>query len=565
MHDRQGPADPGADDVVDAVVVGAGFSGLYLSHRLTESGFSVQAFEAGGDVGGTWYWNRYPGARCDIESVQYSYQFSDELQQEWTWSERYASQPELLAYARHVAERFDLRRHIAFNTRIERAAFDDADHLWTVETSSGGDHSSIRARFLLLGVGVLSTTVTPPFPHLDRFEGRTFHTGRWPHEPVDFAGRRVGVIGTGSSGIQSIPLLAQEAEHLHVFQRTANYVVPARNRPLEPDEVAAIKAGYAELRAQARQRPTGFLFPFNPGSIHDVTPAERFEQLERHWEIGGLPFLGAFGDILFDEEANRLVAEYWAGKVRAIVDDPAVAELLIPNGDIFGGKRLCAGTDYLETFNRPDVTLVDVSSTGIDGFTATGLVAGGVDYELDDVVFATGFDALTGSVVAIDIAGPDGTTMAEAWSGPPGSYLGLAVAGFPNLFNLQGPGSPGVFVTMVTGIEHQTDWIVDCLAWMRRHGITRCEATDEAQQQWGDVVDAAAEVSLRSKCDSWYTGANVPGKHRKFMPYIGGFPAYRQACAEVAENDYRGFVFDGPPGSGSSGASVASGRTGRTS
>ena len=532
---------------VDAVVVGAGFSGLYLCHRLVESGFTVRVFEVADDVGGTWYWNRYPGARCDIESVQYSYQFSPELQQEWTWSERYASQPELLDYIGHVADRFDLRRHITFETRVDRAAWDDDHHHWRIETSAvdadHGDSEVVEARFLLLGVGVLSTTRTPSFPDLDRYQGRTFHTGRWPHEPVDVTGERVGVIGTGSSAIQSIPHLAEEADHLTVFQRTANYVVPARNRPLEAEEVAAIKAGYDELRAEARERPTGFLFPFNPGSIHDVSPTERNERLERQWQIGGLPFLGAFGDILFDRRANELVAQWWADKIREIVDDPRVAELLIPKGDIFGGKRLCAGTGYYETFNRDDVTLVDVSGTGIERFTEAGLVAEGNEYEFDTVVFATGFDALTGSVVRIDISGSDGSTIAEHWSTGPDTYLGLGIAGFPNLFNLQGPGSPGVFVTMVTGIEHQTDWIIDCLGWMRDRGLTRCEATAEAQREWVEEVDRAASISLRSQCDSWYTGANVPGKHRRFMPYIGGFPAYRQACADVADDDYRGFDF----------------------
>ncbi|MDA3038333.1 MAG: NAD(P)/FAD-dependent oxidoreductase [Actinomycetota bacterium] len=527
-------------NTVDAVVVGAGFSGLYLSHRLTEEGFSVRGFEAGGDVGGTWYWNRYPGARCDIESVQYSFQFSPELQQEWTWSERYASQPELLAYIEHVADRFDLRRHFTFDTRIDRARFDDVSHRWVVETSGG---ETIGARFLLLGVGVLSTTLTPDFVDLDRYRGRTFHTGRWPHEPVDFGGKRVGVIGTGSSGIQSIPILAEQAEQLHVFQRTPNYVVPAHNRPLEPDEVAAVKADYDGLRAQAWARPTGFLFPFNPGSIHDVDADERRARLDRQWEIGGLPFLGAFGDVLTDLEANRMVADYWAERVREVVDDPAVADLLIPDGDIFGGKRLCAGTGYYETYNRDNVTLVDVSGAGIERFTPNGLVAGGRKYELDAIVFATGFDALTGSVVAIDLAGPDGTTMADRWSNGTDTLLGLSVSGFPNLFNLQGPGSPGVFVTMVTGIEHQTDWIVDCLAWMRSRDLTRCEATAEAEQRWVAEVANAATRSLRPTVDSWYSGANVAGKHRGFMPYIGGFPAYRQACHDVAANNYRGYVF----------------------
>ncbi len=538
-------SSPVAD--VDAVVVGAGFAGLYLLHRLRQKGFTARGFESGGDVGGTWYWNRYPGCRCDIESVQYSYQFSDELQQEWTWSERYASQPELLAYIEHVADRFDLRRDITFETRVASATFDDDTHLWTIVTTDReGEEETVRSRFFLLGSGVLSTTSIPDFPNRDDFEGDTFHTGRWPHEPVDFSGKRVGVIGTGSSGIQSIPLLAEQAEHLYVFQRTPNYVVPARNRPLTADEVAELKADYAGFRARQWERPSAFLFPFNPDSALSVSDQERFEQFERQWDIGGLPFLGAFGDLLLNAESNRLVTEYWQAKVREVVDDPAIAELLIPKGDIFGGKRLCAGTNYLETYNRSDVTLVDVSgaaegAAGIEYFTSTGLQAAGQHYELDAVVFATGFDAMTGSVVAMDITGPDGTTIKQQWSNGADTYLGMAVHGFPNLFNTQGPGGPGVFVTMVTGIEHQSDWIVDCMSYMRDSGYTRLEATAEAQENWVNVVDEAAAQSLRPKSDSWYTGANIPGKHQKFMPYIGGFPAYRQHCQASADNDYAGF------------------------
>ena len=528
---------------VDAVVVGAGFAGLYLLHRLRESGFSARVFEAGGDVGGTWYWNRYPGARCDIESMQYSYQFSEELQQDWRWSERYASQPELLAYIEHVTERFGLRPHITFNTRVDGATFDDANHCWTIETSSG---EKVRARFLLLGVGVLSTTHTPDFPEIDRFDGTVYHTGRWPHEEVDFAGRRVGVIGTGSSAIQAIPLIAEQADHLYVFQRTANYVVPSRNHRLGADEVDAIKSDYPAFRAKAKERPSAFLFPFNPGSALDVSDEERFERFERQWEIGGLPFLGAFGDILLDQRANELVIDYWKGKVREIVDDPATAELLIPKGDIFGGKRLCSGTDYFETYNRRNVTLVDASETGIERFVPSGVEAAGTSFELDAVVFATGFDALTGSVVAMDISGPDGSTIKQRWADGPDNYLGMAVNGFPNLFNTQGPGSPGVFATMVTGIEHQSDWIVDCMEWMRRHELTRVEADAAAQSDWVQVVQEAAELSLRPKADSWYTGANIAGKAQVFMPYIGGFPTYVNRCSQVADSDYEGFRFESP-------------------
>ena len=541
-----GDRTPGEEGPVDAVVVGAGFAGLYMSHALRRLGLRARVFEVAPDVGGTWYWNRYPGCRCDIESMQYSFQFSDELQQEWTWSERYASQPELLAYIRHVADRFDLRRHITFETRVRSARFDPASATWVVETepvtaAPGRAGETVRARFLVLGVGCLSTTHVPRFEGHDSFTGRIVHTGRWPSGGVDLAGKRVGVIGTGSSGVQSIPLIAQQAAHLHVFQRTPNYVVPARNRPLTADEVAAIKADYAGLRARARERPTAFWFPFDTRSALEVTDEERHRQYERWWEIGGLPFLGAFGDTLFDLEANRLVTEYWQGKVRQIVDDPEVAELLIPRGDIFGGKRLCAGTGYYETYNRDDVTLVDVSQGGIERITPAGLIAGGTEYELDVIVFATGFDAMTGSVVRLDITGPDGTTVAEKWRDGPHNYLGLMINGFPNLFNLQGPGSPSVFATMVTGIEHQVDWITDCLAWLADRGLTTIEPTAEAERRWVAEVAAVAEPSLRSTCDSWYLGSNIPGKPRVFMPYIGGFPRYVETCRAVADDGYRGF------------------------
>lgn len=543
MTESRNTADPtsGAGLDVDAIVVGAGFAGLYLLHRLRESGFTARVFEAGGDVGGTWYWNRYPGARCDIESMQYSYQFSEELQQEWEWPERYAAQPQILEYIEHVTERFGLRPHITFKTRVDGAVFDDDTHAWTVTTSTG---EIVRARHFLLGVGVLSTTHTPNFPDVENYTGATFHTGTWPHEEVDLTGQRVGVIGTGSSAIQAIPMIAEQAEHLFVFQRTANYVVPSQNHPLSTEEVAAIKNDYPGFRAKAKERPSAFLFPVNPGSALEVSDDERYERFEAQWQIGGLPFLGAFGDLLLDREANRLVTEYWQGKVRALVDEPEVAELLIPKGDIFGGKRLCSGTNYFETYNRDNVTLVDVADGGIERFTPTGLEAADESFELDAVVLATGFDALTGSVVAMDITGPDGTTMKDRWSDGPDNYIGMTVTGFPNLFNTQGPGSPGVFATMVTGIEHQTDWIVDCLEWMRHHGYTRVEAERDAEADWVREVQAAAERTLRSKSDSWYNGSNIEGKASVFMPYIGGFPTYVDTCTNIAENDYRGFSFE---------------------
>ncbi|MEM7092453.1 MAG: NAD(P)/FAD-dependent oxidoreductase [Actinomycetota bacterium] len=538
--------EPTAEPAIDAVVVGAGFAGMYMLHALRQAGFTARTFDTAGDVGGTWYWNRYPGCRCDIESVQYSYQFSAELQQEWTWTERYASQPEILAYAQHVADRFDLRRDITFETRVDRAHFDDSIHAWRISTSAAGasgTNEELTARHLILGVGCLSTIDLPTIDGIDDFAGTMVHTGRWPHDGIDFAGQRAGVIGTGSSGIQSIPIIAEEADHLTVFQRTPNYVVPARNRQLSDDEMADIKSGYGELRARARATVSAFDFPRNADSCVSASPTEREQRFEAFWGNGGLPFLGVFGDLLTSPEANRIVTEWWQSKIRAVVDDPETAEALIPDGDIFGGKRLCCGTDYFETYNRDDVTLVDVSEAGIDRVTERGVVANGVEHELDVLICATGFDAMTGSVIRMDLAGPDGTTIAQKWADGPHNYLGILINGFPNLFNMQGPGSPSVFATMLTGMEHQGDWIVDCLEHMRSTGRTRVEATADDEAAWVLRVAEVAEPSLRSKCDSWYLGSNIDGKPKVFMPWIGGFPAYVDICADVIEDDWAGLEF----------------------
>ena len=526
-------------DRFDAIVVGAGFAGLYMLHALRKRGFRARVLESAPGVGGTWYWNRYPGARCDIESMQYSYQFDEALQQEWVWKERYASQPDLLAYIEHVADRFDLRRDVQLATRVTAATFDEAADEWAVETDRG---QSLRARFFIMGVGCLSTTIMPRFEGQSDFTGPVYHTGVWPHEPVSFAGKRVGVIGTGSSAVQAVPIIAGEAAHLYVFQRTANYVVPAQNRPLSPEEVAALKADYRGFRARARQRPSAFLFPFHTDSALSVSPEERHARFEAQWKIGGLPFLGAFGDLLTSVEANRLVTEFWRGKIREIVRDEKVADLLTPRGDVFGCKRLCSGTDYYETFNRSNVTLVDVSVSGIERFTRTGLRAAGRDYELDAIICATGFDAMTGSITRIAITGRGGLTIQDAWRDGPGTYLGLAVHGFPNLFNMTGPGGPSVLGNMVTMAEQHGDWIAACIAHMRETGRTRIEATPDAQRAWGAEVEAAASASLRSTCNSWYVGSNVPGKARVFMPYIGGFPPYEAACNGVAATGYSGFA-----------------------
>jgi cyclohexanone monooxygenase len=531
----------------DAVVVGAGFGGLYALHCLRQLGFSAIAFEAGDGVGGTWYWNRYPGARCDVESLQYSYSFSETLDQEWTWTEKYAPQAEIMAYANHVADRFDLRRDIRFETRVVSATYDDGRALWVVETDRG---DRVEARFVLMAVGCLSAANKPPFEGMARFKGPIWHTGEWPREGVDFTGRRVGVIGTGSSAIQSIPLIAEQASALTVFQRTATYTVPAWNEPLDPEHVAKVKADYPALRAKARSRPTGVYFPFNTAPALAATAEERQRRYEDAWAKGGLPFLGAFGDLLFDKQANDTIADFARAKIRSIVKDPATAELLCPD-NVFGCKRLCVDTGYFETYNKPHVRLVDVCRTPIERFTADGIVVAGTLHPLDAVVCATGFAAMTGSYEKIRITGRDGLTLAEKWRAGPRTYLGVASAGFPNLFMITGPGSPSVLASMVQAIEQHVDWMVDLMAHLRDVGARSFEPRVEDEDRWVEHVNEVSQVSLRSTCSSWYVGANVPGRPRVFMPYIGGFPVYVQKCNEVMDTGYDGFVLEGAKASAS--------------
>jgi cyclohexanone monooxygenase len=533
--------DPRATKTVDAVVVGAGFGGMYMLHNLRKHGFTAQVFEAGSDVGGTWYWNRYPGARVDIESMQYSYSFSEELDQEWEWSEKYAPQPEIMKYARHVAERFDLRKDIQFNTRVTKAYFDEKAKRWIVETDQG---DRISARFCIMAVGCLSAANKPPFAGMEDFQGPIYHTGEWPHEGVDFTGKRVAVIGTGSSGIQSIPLIAQEAEQLYVFQRTPNYTVPAWNSPVDPKWEAEVKADYPAMRAKARARPTGFYFDFNTTPALQASEAERRKTYEEYWQRGGLPFLGAFGDLLFNKEANDTIAEFAREKIRAVVKDKATADLLCPD-NIFGCKRLCVDTGYFETFNRPNVKLVDISKTGVERITQKGVVGNGEEFAVDAIVCATGFAAMTGSFDKMDIQGRDGLTLKTAWEAGPRTYLGLSTVGFPNFFMITGPGSPSVLAQMIQSIEQHADWIVDCMAHMRDVGAESLEPTLEVQDAWVDHVNEVSKISLRSTCSSWYVGANIPGRPRVFMPYIGGFPIYVQKCNEVQTNGYEGFVIEG--------------------
>jgi cyclohexanone monooxygenase len=524
---------------LDAVVVGAGFAGLYMLHRLRGLGFSARVFEAGDGVGGTWYWNRYPGARCDVESMDYSYSFSDELQQEWTWSERYAAQPEILRYINHVADRFDLRRDIQLSTRVTSATFDEATGRWTVETDRG---DRVSARFCIMATGCLSTTQVPKIPGLDAFRGSRYHTGHWPHEGVDFTGRRVGIIGTGSSAIQSIPIIAEQAAHLFVFQRTPNFSIPAHNAPLDREFERRVKGSYAEFRRQARESRVGFVVERSDASALAVTDDERRYQYEKRWRRGGLGFTATFADLLTNPEANETAAEFCRERIREVVRDPAVAEVLVPRDYPVGTKRMCVDTRYYETFNRPNVTLVDIRRSPIETVTPDGLRTRDGAYAFDSLVLATGFDAMTGALLAVDIRGRAGRTLREAWAEGPRTYLGLAIAGFPNLFTITGPGSPSVLSNMIVSIEQHVDWIADCLAHLRAHGHATIEATAAAQEGWVSHVNEVGHATLYPRANSWYMGANVPGKPRVFMPYIGGVGAYRQICDDVAAKGYEGFA-----------------------
>lgn len=522
----------------DALVVGAGFGGLIMTLRLRELGLSVAGLERGGDVGGTWYWNRYPGCRCDVESMEYSYQFSKELEQEWDWPERYSAQPEILAYAQHVADRFDLRRHFRFNREVVSAVFDSKDATWNVGTREG---ETWNCRWLIMATGCLSSANTPAFNGLRDFAGRTYHTGAWPHDGVDFTGQRVAVIGTGSSAIQSIPIIARQAKSLHVFQRTANYSIPARNGPMPPEFASSVKANYAEVRERNWNQPAAFgaYYERNADSALTASPEERKARFEKHWALGGFMFLNAFGDLVMNTEANALAAEFVRGKIRETVKDPVTAELLCPKG-LIACKRLCADTGYFETYNLPHVKLVDISGQPIERLTRTGLETGGRHYEFDAIVFATGFDAMTGTLLRMGIVGEGGLTLKEKWSAGPRTWLGVTTAGFPNLWMMTGPGSPSVLANMITGVEHHAGFISRQIGWMRERGLMRIEADASHQDRWVETVNQRAEATLYPHCNSWYLGANVPGKPRVFMPYIG-WPDYVQRLKQIEAEGYPGF------------------------
>jgi cyclohexanone monooxygenase len=525
---------------VDVMVVGAGFAGLYALHRLRGLGLSVQVYEAGSGVGGTWFWNRYPGARCDVESLEYSYSFSQELEQEWDWSERYAPQPEILRYINHVADRFELRRDIQFDTRVTAIVFDETVNRWGVTTDRGDE---VSARFCVMATGCLSAATTPDIEGLDTFGGRWYHTGRWPPEGVDFTGQRVGVVGTGSSAIQSIPVIAEQAAHLVVFQRTPNFSLPARNRALDPDTQAVVKASYPALRDEARNSFAGIAVPAPTESALQVEPAERERRYEAAWGEGGLlSMTTTFRDLIIDKAANDTAADYIRAKIREIVVDPDVARVLTPTDHPFGTKRPCLDTGYFETFNRDNVTLVDLRESPITEIVPTGIRTSDAVHELDSIVFATGFDAMTGPVLRIDIRGRGGQALKAKWAAGPRTYLGIATAGFPNLFLVTGPGSPSVLSNMIVAIEQHVDWIADCITYIGANGRETIEANVDVEDAWVDHVNELANATLFPTANSWYMGANVPGKPRVFMPYVGGLPVYRAICDDVAAAGYRGFT-----------------------
>jgi cyclohexanone monooxygenase len=521
----------------DVVIVGAGLAGLYMLYRVRELGLTAIVLEAEEGIGGTWYRNRYPGARVDIESFDYSYSFSPELDQEWEWSERYPSQAQVLAYIDHVAERFDLRRDVQLGTRVKEVRL-DADGDWSVLAESG---ERFGCRFCVTAVGGLSLPKEPDIEGLADFAGPLHRSTEWPREGIDLEGRRVGVIGTGSTGIQMIPELARAAGHLTVFQRTPNFSLPNRNRPLADADREAVKAEYVERRKRNRASALGLPVAAGEGSALAIGAAERRREFDRRWAAGGGAFLLAYADLLVDQAANDLAAEYFRGRIREKVDDPETAAKLMPSGHPVGAKRLCLDTGYFETFNRDDVSLVDLRAEPIERVTAAGVRTAAGEYELDVLILALGFDAVTGAILALDVHGRDGLALADVWAEGPRTYLGLQVAGFPNLFTLTGPGSPSIVANVIVSIEQHVEWLAACIGWMEERGIGAIEPTAAAQEEWTEHVREVADSTLFPLADSFYVGANVPGKPRVFMPYLGGIAAYAEICDRVAAAGYEGF------------------------
>lgn len=524
----------------DVVVVGAGFAGLYAIHLAHQRGMRVVGLEAGADVGGTWFWNRYPGARCDVESIDYSYSFDDDLQKEWRWSERYATQGEILAYLQHVAERFDLKRHIRFDQRVASAQFDDATSTWLVGTEAG---EQVRTRYLIFATGSLSAPNLPDIPGVHDFAGTTLMTSKWPTGEVDLAGKRIGVIGTGSSGVQSIPLLAEQAASLTVFQRSPNYSVPAFNRPLDDEEFAQLQRDYPERRRKAWASTSGTPHVSYEGEALEIDEAERTAALEEWWQRGGVLFGKTFPRQTVDTRVNKVARDYAEQKIREIVADPAVADDLVPVDHPIGTKRICTDSGYFETFNRDNVTLVNLRREPITEITTWGIKTAEASYELDVLVYATGFDAMTGALTRIDITGARGTHIKDAWTNGPLTYLGVAIPGFPNMFNLNSAGSPSVLANMALAAEQQVDWTMELIEHLERSPFRQVEAREDAAAAWTMHVDELAQGTLFIEASSWYLGANIEGKPRGFMPYIGGFAAYIERCEQVKDESYSGFVF----------------------
>ena len=529
---------------VDVVVAGAGFAGLYLLQRLRGQGFSIRVLEAAGDVGGTWYWNRYPGARCDIESLDYSYSFDPELEAGWQWSERYATQPEILSYLQHVADKHDLRRDISFSTRMEAAVWDDAGSYWTIRTGQG---ENITCRYFIMATGCLSMPKKPDIEGHERFLGETWFTSHWPQQGVDFSGKRVAVIGTGSSGVQSIPLIAEQAAELTVFQRTPCYCIPAHNGPVPEHRMAEYRRDREKYREAARQSLSGVpIEPLAVGALQ-VSDEERQARYEGIWDAGELlGIVGAYADIITNPESNETLCEFVRGKIRGIVRDPDTAEALCPKDFYIGTKRPCLDTNYYATYNLPHVRLVDLREQPIESITEAGIDTTGESFEFDAIVYATGFDAMTGALVGVDITGSSGQTLRDKWADGPETYLGLMTAGFPNFFTVTGPGSPSVLSNMTVSIEQHVEWISDSLNDLRSRGIEFMEPTRTAEAGWVQHVNDCGDITLLPQTNSWYTGGNVPGKPRVFLPYIGGVGPYRAICNEVIDRDYYGFVLEGP-------------------
>ncbi|MDO8423225.1 MAG: NAD(P)/FAD-dependent oxidoreductase [Parvibaculum sp.] len=529
----------------DAVIVGAGFAGMYMLHKLRGLGLSVRVIETGDGVGGTWYWNRYPGARCDVESLEYQYGFSDEIQKGWNWSERYSAQPEILRYQNYVADKLDLKRDITFSTRVASANYDEASALWDIDTQkvdgSGGE--TLHARFCIMATGCLSAARVPNFEGLEDFKGDWYHTGNWPHEGVDFTGKRVGVIGTGSSGVQSIPIIASQAKQVTVFQRTANFTLPAGNRKLKPEEVTASKATLLDDRKHALTTAGGIIcFEYNEALASEMAPADLQKDLEDRWHMGGFAFLGTSADIMADKSVNDVAANFARSEMKARVKNKDVAEQLLPYDHPVGVKRLCLDTEYLETFDKDHVELVNAREHPVTRISAKGIVSGDKEYEVDAIVFATGFDAMTGAILGVDITGRRGERLADKWAAGPRTYLGLGSAGFPNLFFITGPGSPSVLSNMIVSIEQHVDWITECLARLNKSNLRSIEPTRDAEDEWVAHVNEVAATTLYPQANSWYMGANIPGKPQVFMPYPGGVGVYGEKLAEVAGADYAGFA-----------------------